>query len=137
MEKVSRMILKGRVVNGGNVSGEAVVLNIPFSFIGDFDLSSGCLSRGHPMEGQSLAGKILVCPTGKGGTVAPYIAYEAMKANIAPVAILCQKADPILALCAITIDIPMMDRIEGDIIHQIVTGDRVQVLGDTGMVILD
>lgn len=137
MEEVSKRVLKGRVVNGGSVSGKAIVINIPFSFIGDFDLSSGCLSKGHPMEGKSLAGKILVCPTGKGGTVAPYIAYEAMKKKFAPIAILCQKADPILALCAITIDIPMMDRFEGDITNLISTGDQVQVHGNTGTVIID
>lgn len=131
---MSSKVLKGRTINGGVATGEAIVLNTPFSFIGDFNPLTGILSKGHPMEGASLAGKILVCPTGKGGTVAPYIAYEAMKRNTAPIAILCQRADPILALSAITIDIPMMDRFEGDITKEISTGDQLQVDGNRGIV---
>jgi predicted aconitase with swiveling domain len=134
---VSSKALKGRVINGGVAKGEAIVLNVPFSFIGDFNPLTGVFSKGHPMEGASLAGKILVCSTGKGGTVAPYVAYEAMKRHTAPVAILCQRADPILALSAITIDIPMMDRFEGDITEEINTGDRLQVDGNRGVVNID
>jgi hypothetical protein len=35
------MKMKGRVINGGNASGEALVLDVPFSFIGDFDPETG------------------------------------------------------------------------------------------------
>ena len=79
------MKMKGRIVNGGNAAGQAVVLDVPFSFIGDFDPNSGKITvRNHAMFGESIARKILVYPTGKGGTIAPFIAYEAMKKGNAP-----------------------------------------------------
>ncbi len=134
MEAKNKKVLKGRVINGGQVKGEAVVLNIPFSFIGDFDASTGILTKGHPMEGTSVAGKILVCPTGKGGTIAPYIAYVAKTRKLAPLAILCQSAEPILALSAITIDIPMLDNFDLDIVSEIKTGDKLEVDGEQGTV---
>ncbi|MGD8563783.1 MAG: DUF126 domain-containing protein, partial [Desulfarculaceae bacterium] len=66
------MELKGRIINPGDVSAEAVVLEDPFSFIGDFDPDTGRLNlHGHPLAGTLVAGKILVIPTGKGGTIAP------------------------------------------------------------------
>ena len=38
------MELKGRVVNPGNIKGEAIVLEKPFSFTGDFDPNNGTLT---------------------------------------------------------------------------------------------
>ncbi|RLA78431.1 MAG: hypothetical protein DRN20_04915 [Thermoplasmata archaeon] len=131
---MSKKILKGRVINGGKAEGKAVVLKTPFSFIGDFDPATGTLTKGHPMEGTSIAGKILVCPTGKGGTVAPYIAYIAKTRKLTPIAILCQSVDPILALSALTIDIPILDRFDVDIISEIKTEDELEVDGEQGTV---
>ncbi len=126
------MVLKGRVINAGSVTAEAVVLDTPFSFIGDFDADTGrLLLGGHALEGESIAGKVLVMPTGKGGTIAPWIAFEAAKRNIAPAAILCRKGEPITCECAITIDIPMLDSFEENILDVIETGQRVRIDGDT------
>jgi predicted aconitase with swiveling domain len=133
-EVEDKKVIRGRVINGGNVKGQAIVLSIPFSFIGDFDPLTGILQKGHPMEGESIAGKILVCPGGRGGTVAPYIAYEAMKRKVAPLAILCQAAEPIIALSAITIGIPFLDNFDADIVKEIKTGDYVEIDGDKGTV---
>jgi predicted aconitase with swiveling domain len=125
------MKLKGRVINGGNVRGEAFVLDTAFSFIGDFDPDSGKLAiQGHPLFGKSLAGKILVCPTGKGGTIAPFIAYRAWKKGNAPLAILCQKAEPILCESAITIGIPILDNFSDSPVEKIKTGQLLSINQD-------
>jgi predicted aconitase with swiveling domain len=125
------MKVKGRVINGGNVSGHAVVLDVPFSFIGDFDPNTGNITiLNHPMFGESIAGKILVCPTGKGGTIAPFIAYEAMKKGNAPAAILCGEADPILCESALAINIPILDSFGEDFFKLIATGKSVSIEND-------
>lgn len=125
------MKLRGRVVNGGNVQGIAVVLDIPFSFIGDFDPSTGTLVlAGHPLNGESIAGKILVCPGGKGGTIAPFVAYQASTSGNAPKAIICEKADPILCESAIVINIPLLDRFEKSPISAIRSGQSVRIEGE-------
>ena len=125
------MKIKGRVINGGKVKGEAVVLDVPFSFIGDFDPNTGKLAiEGHPLFGESLANKILVCPTGKGGTIAPFIAYQAWQKGNAPAAILCEKAEPLLCESAIAIDIPILDCFDENPVETITTGQSISIKND-------
>jgi predicted aconitase with swiveling domain len=123
--------MKGRVINGGNASGEALVLNVPFSFIGDFDPDTGKITiLNHPLFGKSIANKILVCPTGKGGTIAPFIAYQAKKKGNAPAAILCEKVEPILCESALAIDIPILDSLSKDPVENIKTGQFIVIEND-------
>jgi len=123
--------LKGRVINGGDVKGEAFVLDVPFSFIGDFDPDTGKLTiQGHPLCGESLADKILICPSGKGGTIAPFIAYQARQQGNAPAAILCEKAEPILCESAITINIPILDSFDENPVQRIKTGQFISINND-------
>jgi hypothetical protein len=125
------MKMKGRVINGGNASGEALVLDVPFSFIGDFDPETGNITiLNHPLFGKSLANKILVCPTGKGGTIAPFIAYQAKKKGNAPAAILCKKVEPILCESALAIDIPILDSLSEDPVEHIKTGQFISIEND-------
>lgn len=125
------MKLKGRVINGGDAKGEALVLDVPFSFIGDFDPDTGKLAiQGHPLLGESLANKILVCPSGKGGTIAPFIAYQAWQKGNAPAAILCEKAEPILCESAITINIPILDAFNENPVERIKTGQFISINKD-------
>jgi len=125
------MKIKGRVINGGSASGEALVLDVPFSFIGDFDPDTGKITiLNHPLFGKSLANKILVCPTGKGGTIAPFIAYQAKKKGNAPAAILCKKVEPILCESALAIDIPILDSLSKDPVEHIKTGQFVIIEND-------
>lgn len=131
MERGQLMKLKGRVINGGTVKGEAVVLDVPFSFIGDFDPDTGKLAiEGHRLFGESLANKILVCPTGKGGTIAPFIAYQAWKQGNAPAGILCEKAEPILCESAIAINIPILDSFDKNPVQTIKTGQSISINND-------
>jgi predicted aconitase with swiveling domain len=121
--------IKGRVVNGGECKGEAIVLTEPFSFIGDFDPETGLLTQqDSPLYGTSIAGKILVCPSGRGGTIAPFIAYLAAQKGNAPKAILCQRVEPLIAESAITINIPILDNFDCDPLKCIETGQQVEIL---------
>jgi predicted aconitase with swiveling domain len=125
------MKMKGRIINAGNASGEALVLDVPFSFIGDFDPDTGKITiLNHPLFGKSLANKILVCPTGKGGTIAPFIAYQAKKKGNTPAAILCKKVEPILCESALAIDIPILDSLSEDPVERIKTGQFITIEND-------
>ena len=129
------MKLKGRVINEGDAKGEAFVLDVSFSFIGDFDPDTGKLTiQGHPLCGESLADKILVCPSGKGGTIAPFIAYQAWQQGNAPAAILCQKAEPIICESAITINIPILDNFNENPVERIKTGQFISIDKDEATV---
>ena len=79
------MILKGRKIYPGQVQGEALVTSMGISFFGGVDPESGIVvERGHELEGQSIAGKVLVFPTGKGSTVGSYTLYRLKRNGMAP-----------------------------------------------------
>ena len=71
------MILTGRKIWAGKVHGEALVTTQGISFFGGVDPETGrVVEKGHSLEGQSISGKILVFPTGKGSTVGSYTLYR-------------------------------------------------------------
>jgi hypothetical protein len=118
----------GRVIKAGRAEGAALVSRAPIGFLGGVDPDSGVvLEPGHPLEGQSVSGKILVFPGGKGSTVGSYTLLRLAHGGHAPLAILNADSEPIVAVGAIISDIPMVDRID---IGQVRTGDWVVVDGD-------
>jgi predicted aconitase with swiveling domain len=122
---VTRIQLKGRVIKSGTAEAIALVSSQPIGFLGGVDPDTGIvIEPGHPLEGQSVAGRILVFPTGKGSTVGSYTLYRMAKAGTAPAAILNAESEAIVAVGAIIGDIPMADRLD---IAKIKTGDRVRV----------
>jgi len=79
---------------------------------------------GHPLQGECVAGRVLVFPTGKGSTVGSYILYRLKKSGLAPAALINAESEPIVAVGAIISEIPMVDGID---VAKISTGDRVEV----------
>lgn len=122
----------GRVIKAGRVAGEALVSTEPVGFLGGVDGETGIVTeQGHPLEGQSVTGKVLVFPTGKGSTVGSYVLYQLAVKGLAPVAILNAASEPIVAVGAIIGEIPMVDQIPIDLIQ---TGDHVRVNGSSVIV---
>ncbi|MDF1515234.1 MAG: DUF126 domain-containing protein [Anaerolineae bacterium] len=122
------MKYKVRVIKQGNVEGPALVSPDPIGFLGGVDGDTGIVTeRGHPLEGQNIAGKVLVFPTGKGSTVGSYVLYQLSVNGLAPVAMINVESEPIVAVGAIISGIPMVDHMP---IQQIQTGDRVCINGD-------
>jgi predicted aconitase with swiveling domain len=120
-------VLRGRVIKAGQARGLALVSPEPIGFFGMVDTESGIVvERGHPLEGESIAGRVLVFPTGKGSTVGSYSLYRLAKAGLAPVAIINAESEPIIAVGAIISNIPMVDQVD---IGQIRTDDPISVDG--------
>jgi len=120
--------VKARIIRRGNTGGKALVSSEPIGFFGNVDPDTGMVvEKGHELEGQSIAGTVLVFPTGKGSTVGSYTLYRLKKNGKAPLAIICSESEPIVAVGAIIADIPMVDRVD---ISTISTGDQVTVDGD-------
>jgi len=121
------VILKGRVIRKGKADGEALVASHPISFFGGVDPDTGrVVERGHELQGESVSGKVLVFPYGKGSTVGSYIMYRLAKNGLAPAAIINEKCETIVAVGAIISDIPCVDSID---IRKIPMGSRVRVSG--------
>lgn len=129
------MILKGRTVNFGKAEGEAIVTSIPFSFLGEIEPSTGKVpSPSHELYGQCLAGKIFVCPTGKGSSGGPGIAYVTKQHGNMPAAMIVGEVEPVLAAAILTADIPAVDKLDQNPLEVIETGDYVKVDADQGTV---
>ena len=106
------MIFKGRIIYDGEATGEAIVTSQGISFFGGVDPDTGVIvERGHELEGQSIAGKVLVFPTGKGSTVGSYTLYRLQNNGLAPVAIINAACETITAVGCIIAEIPCVDRI--------------------------
>ncbi len=126
------MILIGRKISTGNATGEALVTSMGISFYGGVDPETGrVVEKGHELEGQSIAGRVLVFPTGKGSTVGSYTLYRLKKAGLAPAAIVNLEAETITAVGCIISDIPCVDHIS---IERLKTGMQVSVDGESGTV---
>ena len=126
------MILNGRKISAGHATGKALVTSMGISFYGGVNPETGCVvEKGHELEGQSIAGRVLVFPTGKGSTVGSYTLYRLKKAGLAPAAIINAESETITAVGCIISDIPCVDRIP---IEQLETGMQVSVDGETAAV---
>ena len=122
------MKLQGRKIYPGIIEGEALVTSMGISFFGGVDPDSGVVvEKDHELEGQSIAGKVLVFPTGKGSTVGSYTIYRLKHNGLAPAAVINAECETITAVGCIIAEIPCVDQIP---IQEIKTGAKVLVDGE-------
>ena len=126
------MKLQGRKIYHGITKGEALVTSMGISFFGGVDPDTGVVvERGHELEGQSIGGKVLVFPSGKGSTVGSYTLYRLKMNGLAPAAIVNAECETITAVGCIIAEIPCVDHIP---IEQLTTGALLVVDGEQGTV---
>lgn len=126
------MKLKGRKIYPGIVEAEALVTSMGISFFGGIDPDTGIMvEKDHELEGQSIAGKALVFPTGKGSTVGSYTIYRLKHNGLAPAAVINAECETITAVGCIIAEIPCVDQI---LIQEIRTGMKVLVDGNAGII---
>ncbi len=120
--------MKGRMISPGKAEGEAIVSPDPIGFYGGIDAETGIvIEKGHPLEGKSVTGKILVFPCGKGSTVGSYVIYGLKKNGVAPKGIINKETETIVATGVILAGIPCVDQID---IEKIKDGDTVLLDAD-------
>lgn len=121
------MKLRGRTISKGKAEGIVVKLDEPLSFLGGVDPSTGELR----VADGNIAGKILVFPKGKGSTVGSFVMYDLKVHGKAPLAIINESAETIVATGAVISSIPMVDKIDVSLIRD---GMKVSVDADEGIV---
>jgi predicted aconitase with swiveling domain len=127
--------IRGRGIAKGVGKGPLLISPAPVSFLSGVDPASGIIvEKGHPLQGESIAGKIFAFPFGKGSTVGSYVLYGLSRNGHAPAAIINTEAEPIIATGAIIGKIPMIDRIEIPM-NRLRNGVTAVVNGDTGVMI--
>ena len=129
------MRFQGRKIYQGTATGEALVTSMGISFFGGVDPDTGIVvEKGHELEGQSISGKVLVFPSGKGSTVGSYTLYRLKLNGVAPVAIVNAECETITAVGCIIAEIPCVDRVPLD---RLVNGAQVVVDGERGQIDVD
>jgi len=124
--------IQGRTIYAGIAEGDALVTSMGISFFGGVDPQTGIVvERGHELEGQCIAGRVLVFPTGKGSTVGSYTLYRLKHAGLAPAAIINAECETITAVGCIIAEIPCVDKIS---IGILATGMRLIVNGERACV---
>ena len=120
------------IVSGGTLRGKALVSKKPISFLGGVDPKSGVIiEKNHDLNGKCIKNKILCFPHGHGSTVGSYVIYALAKNNLAPKAILNEKADPVVVVGAVLAGIPMISEVN---IDQIKTGDLLEIYCKEGII---
>ena len=101
------MILK--TIVKGKAKGVVLKSNNPINFLGTVDKKTGIISdEKHDLFQKSIKDTILVFPHGIGSSVGAYTIYSLKSNNSAPCAMICQKADLIVASGCALANIPLV-----------------------------
>jgi predicted aconitase with swiveling domain len=96
------MIEARAVLVRGEATGEVVALTEPLSFWGGVHESAGTvIDVHHPQHGRSIAGRVVVMPSGRGSSSSSSVLAEVIRAGVGPAAIILRTADPILVVGAL------------------------------------
>ena len=131
---MSAETLEGRTIADGEATGRVLRSTEPISFYGAVDIETGeFIEDGHQLEGENVAGKVLVFPRGKGSTVGSYVLYGLANNGVAPAAILNEETETIVATGAILGEIPCLDALDAPL-ATLEDGETVEVDADLGVV---
>jgi uncharacterized protein len=127
--------IKCRKIAAGKAEGEAIISADAICFYLVEPESGIVIDKNHALEGQSIAGKILVMPSGKGSSVVQADGiYKLMKRDKAPIGIIVEYPDPVLVSTAIIMEIPTVMKVEKEFYEKVHTGSYVKLDADNQVV---
>ena len=113
---------------GPAVTGQALVISEGFSPRYDLDRWSGVISRvGHSAEGQSIAGKVLIFPSAKGGVAGGWAFLDMLHKKIAPKAFVFGVLNPVMVQGAVLAGLPIMEGGYDDLFKMVKSGDQLLI----------
>lgn len=123
-----RVLLARHAMGERPVRGEALVAHDGFSARYDLDRIAGVFARPtHKLAGLSYVGRILVLDTAKGGVASAWMLHEMQSRNLAPLAIIFNTVNPILAQGAALANIAMLAGFDEDVVDAVPHGAWVDV----------
>jgi predicted aconitase with swiveling domain len=131
----AQRVYKCRSIVKGSGAGEAIVSKEAMCFYLCDPETGDVIERNHPIQGRSIAGKILVLKSGKGSSVVQVDGfYQLWVRKNLPAAIILKEAEPVIVSSAVVTSATMVDRMEADPFEVIHDGDWVEVDADAGEV---
>jgi predicted aconitase with swiveling domain len=121
----------------GTAEGEALVTREGIAFNLGVDERTGIvIEAGHELQGQSVAGRVVICPSGKGSSAGSFSLLQLSARGLAPAAIVNVQAEAVIVAGAVLAGIPLVHRLDVDPTAAIATGQRLRVDGATGDVLV-
>lgn len=125
---------KGFGLVGGMGEGPALVTSEGIAFNLGVDETTGIvIETGHALEGECVAGRVVVCRSGKGSTAGSFSLLQLAQRGLAPAAIVNMRADAVITAGCVLAKIPLVHRLDTDITG-FAAGDTLRVDGTTGTV---
>ncbi|GBF08449.1 UPF0107 protein [Aeropyrum pernix] len=115
---------RSRPIVGGEAEGPVVVID-SLSFYGEVDPETGVTSGG-----KALAGRVAAIRRSRGSTVGSYVIYALKENGVAPLAILMERAEPIVIAGCVLAGIPLYDGLPPEFFERVRDGYRVRVHSD-------
>lgn len=132
-----RISFKCHRIVGGWGKGMALISKDPICFYQTDPDTGTVIERDHALVGQSIAGKVLIFPGGKGSTVVQGEGlYQLIKRGKAPSAMVIKTPDTVLVSCAVVWKIPLIDRVTEEFYGQVSAHSVVEVDADNGVITL-
>ena len=124
--------------NEWDVEGKALVTDVPITFLGFVNRNTGVIEEeGHPLNGQSMANKILIFPKGSGSTVAPYVLLGLFYNGNGPIAIINTDLDQQTIPACSLLGIPYAHSFDVNPCQTVNNGDKIKLKLKNGEVKLE
>lgn len=129
------VVLTGPRGFGPDVEAPVLLSRDTFSIRYDMDRESGLVCRkGHALEGQSLAGRIVYFPAVQGGVAAGWGFLALAERGHAPAGVLFGRTNPVMIQGLVFAGIPAMHRLSPDPLTLLRDGDLVRMSPGRGIV---
>lgn len=124
-------------ISEGFEKGEVLISEDDFCFYLVDPETGVVIEKNHCLEGKSIAGKILVFPSGKGSSVVQADGmYQLKMKGKGPKALIIKYPDTVLVASSIIMEMPVVDKVEEDFYKEVKNGDIVEVDASNGKISL-
>jgi hypothetical protein len=116
-----------KIIVQGTASGITLKTSNPINFLGAVDKKTGIIhDQKYDIFEKSVKDSVLVFPHGIGSSVGAYTIYSLKSNGVAPVAMICQKADLTVASGCALANIPMII-VTSEEFNSIENGQKIQI----------
>lgn len=117
-----------RQATGPLVTAEALVTPVPFSARYDLDRRQGVISRaGHPLQGQSIAGRIFVSRAVQGGVAAGWALLALAARGNGFAGLIFGDTNPVMVQGAVAAAIPIFAEVDPGFFDAVTTGNTLRL----------
>ena len=128
-------LLLGRGAISGIACGPAMISRQTITGWDGIDIHTGVVKEpGHPLQGRSIKGSILILDGSKGSNGWSIFFHAAQVSGCGPAALVFPRLDSRTAVTAAVLDVPTITDLEADIFALIRPGERLRVDGGAGTI---